>query len=100
MADLGEEDPGPDPIRFLDVHRDYLLIASTRIEAFAEDACRDVVDALVALESAGLGHDMVSTLTGMLLDGGKTPTVRCAEVAKILGEVIDLARKSLESATG
>lgn len=85
----------PDPLRYLDAHRAYLLIASTRTEAFADEACRDVVDAFNDLRGCGLNQDMVSRVLSILQDETKLPSTRATEVAKLIGDVLKLARQRL-----
>lgn len=87
----------PDPLRALEVHQNYLIIASVRHDEFAREACTEVIAELERMQrDFGMSQEMVDGLSSVLRDETKQPQACAREAASLIGKVIELTRQSAQ----
>jgi len=85
----------PNPLRALEIHQNYLIIASSRHTEFAEEACGDVVQELVRMQrDFKMSQEMVDGLSSLLQDEAKEPQARAYEAASLIKKVLELTQRS------
>lgn len=83
------EDREANPVRLLEIAQSYLVIAGSRHEEFAEEACTDVALELKRMQTDfGMSQQMVDGVTGVLKEEGRPATARARAAAKLIGEVL------------
>ena len=84
----------PDPRKALEVHRNYLIIAASKNETFAAEACADVAKELKRMQrDFGMSQEMVDGLSEILLAPKKGPRERAQEAAELIGLVLFMSEE-------